>query len=298
VEAAAPSSSSFLARNEFLLRRLHSLSGVIPVGAYMVVHLLVNARVADNPAAFQTSVYQIHSIGRLLPLVEWVFIFIPILFHAIYGVLILRTSQPNSGTYRYAPNVRYTLQRATGMIAFAFIAWHVFHMHGWLHTEWWTHGVAQRLYGHMFKPYNASSTAAEALQISAIVPLLYAIGVLACVFHLANGIWTFGITWGLWTTPKAQRRADWFCLGFGIILGFVGLTALGGFATMSKEKIQQAREIEDRMYQSKVDSGELADTPHKRAALKDPDPDRVLDALPPGEQPKSPGADDAASVEP
>ena len=298
MEAAAPSSSSFLARNEFLLRRLHSLSGVIPVGAYMVVHLLVNARVADNPAAFQTSVYQIHSIGRLLPLVEWVFIFIPILFHAIYGVLILRTSQPNSGTYRYAPNVRYTLQRATGMIAFAFIAWHVFHMHGWLHSEWWTHGVAQRLYGHMFKPYNASSTAAEALQISAIVPLLYAIGVLACVFHLANGIWTFGITWGLWTTPKAQRRADWFCLGFVIILGFVGLTALGGFATMSKEKIQQAREIEDRMYQSKVDSGELADTPHKRAALKDPDPDRVLDALPPGEQPKSPGADDAAKVEP
>jgi succinate dehydrogenase / fumarate reductase cytochrome b subunit len=136
------------------------------------------------------------------------------------------------------------------------------------------------------------------MQISAIVPLLYAVGVLACVFHLANGIWTFGITWGLWTTPKAQRRADWFCLGFGILLGFVGLTALGGFATMSKEKIQQAREIEDRMYNSKVATGELSDMPHKRAALKDPNPDRVLDALPPEEQPKSPAADDAASISP
>ena len=39
----APSSAGFLARNEFLLRRLHSLSGLIPVGAYMVVHLLTNA---------------------------------------------------------------------------------------------------------------------------------------------------------------------------------------------------------------------------------------------------------------
>jgi succinate dehydrogenase / fumarate reductase cytochrome b subunit len=286
-----------MARNEFLLRRLHSLSGVIPVGAYMVVHLLVNARVADDPSAFQTSVYQIHSIGKLLPLVEWVFIFIPILFHAIYGVLILRTSQTNSGTYRYSTNVRYTLQRATGMIAFAFIVWHVFHMHGWLHTDWWTQGVAQRLYGHMFKPYNATSTAAEALQISAIVPLLYAIGVLACVFHLANGIWTFGITWGLWVTPQSQRRADWFCLGFGVLLGLVGLTALGGFATMSKEQVQQARKNEDKLYQSKVASGELSDNPEKRSELKDPNPSRMLDALPRDEQPKSPAADDSAKVD-
>jgi succinate dehydrogenase / fumarate reductase, cytochrome b subunit len=297
VEAAAPSSSSFLARNEFLLRRLHSLSGVIPVGAYMVVHLLVNARVGDTPAAYQASVYQIHSLGKLLPLVEWVFIFIPILFHAIYGVLILRTSLPNSSTYRYSTNVRYTLQRATGLIAFAFIAWHVFHMHGWLHTDWWTHGVAQRLYGHMFKPFNATSTAAEAIQLSAIVPLLYAIGVLACVFHLANGIWTFGITWGLWVTPKSQRRADWFCLGFGVVLGLVGLSALGSLATMSKDDIQNARAIEDKMYRAKVASGELADTPHKRAALKDPDKNRILDALPKDEQPLSPAADDSAQVD-
>ncbi len=33
---------------------------------------------------------------------------------------------------------------------------------------------------------------------------LYSVGVLSCVFHLANGIWTFGITWGLWITPEAQ----------------------------------------------------------------------------------------------
>ena len=57
-------------------------------------------------------------------------------------------------------------------------------------------------------PYNAASTAAEAMQASLIVPILYAIGVLSCVFHLANGIWTFGITWGIWVTPAAQRWAN------------------------------------------------------------------------------------------
>ena len=115
---AAPK-GTFLERHEFLLRRLHSLSGVVPVGAYMVIHLLTNASVLDSAAAFQRNVYSIHSFGAVLPVIEWVFIFLPLIFHAVYGVLIVRGAVPNSGTYKYMSNVRYTLQRATGMIAFS-----------------------------------------------------------------------------------------------------------------------------------------------------------------------------------
>ena len=43
--AAEESSLPFLVKHEFLVRRLHSLSGLIPVGAFMTVHLLVNASV-------------------------------------------------------------------------------------------------------------------------------------------------------------------------------------------------------------------------------------------------------------
>jgi len=239
-------SGSFLERNEFLLRRLHSLSGIVPVGAYMVIHLLTNASVLDGPATFQRRVYAIHSLGAVLPLVEWTFIFIPLLYHALYGVLITRGALPNSGAYRYGSNVRYTLQRATGMIAFVFIFWHVFHMHGWLHAEWWERGVAQPLFGAMFRPYNAASTAAQAMQLSIIVPILYAIGVLACVFHLANGIWTFGITWGLWVTPAAQRWATRVSLVFGLLLAAVSLGALGGFYRVN---VDEAREVENLMYE-------------------------------------------------
>ena len=85
---------SFFERHEFLIRRLHSASGLVPVGAYMVVHLLTNASVIESPGTFQKSVYAIHSLGSLLPIVEWVFIFIPILFHALYGVAIV------AGAYR------------------------------------------------------------------------------------------------------------------------------------------------------------------------------------------------------
>jgi succinate dehydrogenase / fumarate reductase cytochrome b subunit len=243
----AANKGTFLERNEFLLRRLHSLSGIVPVGAYMVVHLLTNASVLDSPAAFQRNVYQIHSLGKLLPVVEWTFIFLPLLYHAIYGVLIVRGAAPNSSTYKYTSNVRYTLQRATGMIAFVFIFWHVFHMHGWLHAAWWEKGVAEPLKGAMFRPYNAASTAAQAMQLSLIVPILYAIGVLSCVFHLANGIWTFGITWGVWVTPAAQRWATAACLVFGIGLAAVSMGALGGFAFGVKP--EEARRIENEMYE-------------------------------------------------
>lgn len=253
---------SFLHRNEFLIRRLHSLSGLIPVGAYMVVHLVTNATVLDSASAFQARVYTIHSLGGLLPVVEWGFIFIPILFHAILGVVIIRSGMPNSSTYNYGSNIRYTAQRITGMIAFFFILWHVFHMHGWFHNSVWIENVADRLMGAKFRAYNAASTAGEAIQASLIVQVLYAIGILASVFHLANGIWTMGITWGVWVSPPAQRRANYICVAFGVGLAFVGLGALWG---MREVDVDKARAVENQMYEARVAAGELQPNDHKRS---------------------------------
>ncbi len=255
-------STSFMARNQFLLGRLHSLTGLVPVGAYMIVHLLTNASILDSAAKFQANVYQIHGLGSALVVVEWVFIFIPLIFHAVYGLLILRESQPNSATYTYANNIRYTLQRATGLIAFAFIFYHVFHMHGWFHNEWWMSNVVDPLGGGQFKPYNAASTAGAALQNNFVLVLLYAVGVLACVFHLANGIWTMGITWGIWVSPKAQARANYLAIAVGVFVGLAGLSSLFG---MMRVDVTKAKEDEDRMYQSKVESREIMADPHKRS---------------------------------
>lgn len=265
---SAPQSSSLLARHEFLIRRLHSLSGLIPVGAYMVVHLLTNASVLDGAGTFQRNVYQIHSLGRLLPVVEWGLIFIPILFHAVFGVVIIRGGLPNSGAYPYSSNVRYTLQRATGMIAFVFILWHVFHMHGWFHFDWWHRNVAEPLLGAQFKPYNAASTAGEAMQWSFVVPVFYAVGTLSCVFHLANGIWTMGITWGVWISAAAQRRASQVCAVIGVGLAVIGLGALWGMASVD---VGAARQIEQRMYEFKVQSGEIEPHPSKSATERSED---------------------------
>ncbi len=227
------STPSFVTRNQFLIYRLFSLSGLVPVGAFLVVHLLTNASVLGGPGAFQSRVDLIHSLGPLLVPIEWAFIFLPMLFHAAVGFAIIAGGLPNVGSYPYAGNVRYTLQRATAMIVFAFIIWHLIQLH-WMGAP---------LGGGRFDPHRASSSAAVVLQ-PAIVGILYAIGIVSAVFHLSNGLWTLGITWGLWTSPAAMRRASWVSIVVGVLLGGVGLGALSG---MRNVNVEGARVIEDRM---------------------------------------------------
>lgn len=257
----ASPSSPFLARHEFLIRRLHSLSGLIPVGAYMVVHLLVNASLLSGATSFQKSVYQIHGLEDALVLVEWAFIFGPIFFHGIIGLLIIWGGVPNNNAYQYGANYRYTLQRATGIIALAFIIWHVFHLHGWFHFDWWLANIAEPLNGANFKPFNAASTLGEAMT-GTTIQVLYVIGMLACVFHLANGIWTMGITWGVWISPAAQGRALRICAAFGVLLAVAGIGALVGASAV---KVEEARAEETRMYDARVESGDIKRNKHKLA---------------------------------
>ncbi len=258
------SERSFLERNEFLVRRLHSLSGLVPVGAFMCVHLAVNASVVNGPETFQNSVYGIHALGKLLPLVEWTTIFLPLIFHAVVGVWIVKEGLPDTGAYAYGSNIRYTLQRASGIVALLFILYHVFHMHGWFHFDWWL-AWAEQLGGHQFRPFNAPSTAGKALQ-NPLVILGYTVGVVACVFHLANGLWTMGITWGVWTRPAAQKKALYACGAFGVLLLAVGLTSIAGMVAVgSGEGFEQARQVEDQMYKARVEAGLAPADSHKRA---------------------------------
>jgi succinate dehydrogenase / fumarate reductase cytochrome b subunit len=244
VESDSP---SFFGRHQFLIYRLFSLAGLIPVGAYLVVHLLTNATVIDSPATYQAQVNRIHSLGILLPIVEWTFIFIPILFHGIIGLTIIAGMMPNTAAYPYNGNIRYTLQRATGMVVFAFIIWHVLQMHHYgrdLGLPW----------GGKFDDLHATSSVAKTLTPFAYL-LLYSIGVLAAVYHLANGLWTQGITWGIWTTPAAMRRAGWICVVFGMFLGSAGIASLVGFSGVDAD---QAKVVEDRMHQyQQMESGEI-----------------------------------------
>jgi succinate dehydrogenase / fumarate reductase cytochrome b subunit len=159
-------------------------------------------------------------------------------------------------------NRRYTWQRITGYIAFVFIFTHVFHLHGWFHADWWLANVAEPLGMAQFRPYNAASSLANAMgSLGLVWPIFYAIGVLACTYHLANGIWTAGITWGLWITPKSQKRASVACLAFGVLLGLAGLSSL---VAVKQTDAAAAKVIEDQMYRARVEGRMVKPDEHKR----------------------------------
>lgn len=263
--ASSSNNLSWYARNEFMIRRLHSLSGLIPVGAYMVVHLAANATILNGVEAYQNVVYQIHSLGNLLPLVEWAFIFLPILFHALLGFVFIFGGKSNLARYQMIGNYRYAAQRITGILAFLFILWHVFQLNGVIHADWFRKSIADPMGLAQFRPYNAASTAARALQ-NPIVTGLYVIGILSCVFHFANGIWTMGITWGVWVTPKAQKTASRICLGLGLIVAIIGLSALTGFHRIDADKAE-ARENE--IYRMRVENGLVTPDDHKLSGHSD-----------------------------
>ena len=252
------SSPSFLSRHQFLIYRLFSLSGLIPVGAFLVVHLLTNASVLGGPGAFQSRVDMIHSLGPLLVPIEWAFIFLPMLFHATVGFVIISNGLPNVGSYAYMGNVRYTLQRATGMIAFVFILGHI----------WQLHWMGSAFGGGRFDPHHATSSTAAALA-SPLATILYAIGILATVFHFANGLWTLGITWGLWTSPAAMRRANAVSIAVGLGLAAAGLGALGGMRAVDRDharavedQLEEAREARERILEGRPPAGPDRGVPH------------------------------------
>ena len=254
---------SFFYRHEFAIRRLHSLTGIVPLGAYMVVHLTTNASLLNGVPTFQRAVMQIHSLGAALPIVEWGFIFLPLLFHGLIGLWIVRTGKSNLSRYRLVGNRRYVWQRWTGVIALVFLLVHVFHLHGWFHAKFWLDSIAHPLGMAQFRPYNAASTLAEAMDglIWPIWPAFYLIGVLACVYHLANGIWTAGITWGFWLTPAAQQRASKICVVLGVLLAVVGTGAW--WAAISQDPAT-AIKIEDQMYEQARAAEWVPDAPEKR----------------------------------
>src|SRR5215469_5832282 len=70
--------------SSFIWRRLHSLSGIVPIGAFLLEHILSNFEALKGPIAYAAQVKFLNSLP-LVRVLEWTFIFIPILYHGLYG---------------------------------------------------------------------------------------------------------------------------------------------------------------------------------------------------------------------
>lgn len=221
----SPSPASLLFernRRAFLLRKLHSLSGVVPVGVFLVQHLWVNARALNGRASFDSAVAEINGMPYLWA-VELFGIFLPLAFHALYGVKLAFEGRPNVGRYTYSRNWMYTLQRVTGLVALAFLMTHL-----------WEFRIAKAL-GNMgtdaFYPTlseRLSATGALGLPWTAI---WYLVGIGASVFHLANGLFGFCFSWGITISRRSQKLAGAVFAIFGFVLFALGANTVFYFAT-------------------------------------------------------------------
>ena len=205
----------------FVLRRLHSLTGIL-LGGYIVIHLLVTATLVEGyregaeRTVFQKQVDALHSIP-FLRLTAWLLIYVPILYHTVYGLWLTYTAQPNINPYPYTKNVLYVFQRVSALVLVAFLLFHITAMRGW-----WGRSLA-------FNPSDATRTTISHLSASWFIGwFIYPVGILAACYHLANGFWTAAISWGITVSAGAQRRWGWVCVGIFIFTFLCGMTALVG----------------------------------------------------------------------
>ena len=209
----------------FIWRKLHSLLGIIPIGAFFLEHLLSNFEALKGPSAYGAQVKFLNALP-LVRVLEWVFIFIPIIYHGLYGLYIWFRGKSNVVYYPWAGNWMYVAQRWTGLIATAYILQHV---------------LRQRFMG-ISLPENPGA-AFHKVQVELSNPVMlavYVIAMIAICWHFAYGIWLFAAKWGITPGDVARKRFGYICAAFGVILLGLGLASIWAFVS---PKYQNAPEI-------------------------------------------------------
>lgn len=183
----------------FLIRRVHSILGLVPIGFFLTFHLILNLAALGGPKQYDLIISTMQSFPGIF-IIELVVIFIPIALHAIYGTWVVYTGQVNISRYKYPRNWFYIIQRLSGIYTFAFVIIHVYLLR--------------------FGEANFSALSQFLSQPSGL--LFYVLGVLFSIFHFTNGLWAFAITWGLTIGPHSQKV---WLYTLGVV--FVLLSAIG-----------------------------------------------------------------------
>ena len=208
-------------RENFVLHRLHSLSGIIPVGFYMVQHLTLNSFSLFGPDRFNGVIGFFASIpAHILLALEIGVIAIPLLFHAVYGIFIAARAEPNysQAAYRFRENRYFMLQRWSGLFAFLFLCAHVA-----------TTTLRAKTQGHEAIRFHAMADTMAWPNNLHLGLVFYMLGVAACCYHLAYGIWNFCIRWGITVNPKSQAATAKFSTVAFVVLTLMGWSSLAGF---------------------------------------------------------------------
>jgi len=238
------SNVGFMEKHHFILRRLHSLTGIVPIGVFLINHLLTNSSLiwgkfglrheGTNETIASGGVHyfwkEVQWINNQIPhllLIE-ITLWAAIAFHSILGVYYARSGRSNTARYAYQGNWRYKMQRLTGYIAIFYIFYHIATLRwGWDflvpgNAKWSADFAASSLAAAL------RGSSSDFTPMGVVVSLFYFLGITASVFHFANGLWTAAITWGLTISAPAQRRWGYACAALGLGLMSMAWMSLAG----------------------------------------------------------------------
>lgn len=211
-------------RENFVLHKLHSLTGIFPIGFYLVQHLTLNSFSLGGPEKFDGVIaffdgMPLHFQVALKAVAIW----IPLIFHGVYGLFITQRGQQNyvGGAYRYRENRYYFWQRATGIVAFLFLCYHMT-----------TTSIFGKIYGAegTIQYHNWAGKLAEpVLGVPYGILAVYVVGVAASAYHFSYGIWNFCIRWGITVSEKSQLATAKLAGVVFVLVTGIGIAALAGF---------------------------------------------------------------------
>ena len=209
-----------LTKENFFWHKLHSITGVVPVGYYMVQHLVLNSFSLGGPDYFNGVIAFFYGMPRhILLATEIVLIWIPLLFHALYGFVITSHAKANyfSAKYRWSENRMYLFQRVSGLGTFLFLCYHVS-----MTT------INEKLTSN--EDVVRFAAMRETLTSHGYIFLVvYILGVLFASYHLCYGLWNFCIRWGITVSERAQTQVQKLSGVAFVLLTLLGWAALAGF---------------------------------------------------------------------
>lgn len=194
------------------LRRIHSLTGVIPLAVFLVEHITLNSVALAGPGAYRDVVATV----RRLPGVVWIEalgIGLPLLVHMTIGIMIASElrEEGNSDAIGW---VTWS-QRWTGIYLLNYVIFHT-----------WGTRLSPDLLSGKKDLYTIMHE-----QVQGVGWFLWnALGVLSAAWHLGVGLPRFVARWWPRIAPGTRRVANGFGYVLSAALGIAGIAALTAFA--------------------------------------------------------------------
>ena len=182
------------------LRQLHALSGVFPLGVFLLEHLVLNAKALYGQASYERANGFVDRLP-LFWLVQILFVSLPLAFHVVYGVRIWvdkKDTTPSPYTKSWS-----VLSRGAAKVALLFIAYHLWAL--WVPR--WTQGVTSSGVHTLLTAHLSSATGGASGVAVPWAAVLYLIGIAATTVHFAAGTWGYLVRARRVTTPRGKRRA-------------------------------------------------------------------------------------------